>query len=532
MSTSEAVRPPKSGEGNSLAAISGFLFSSRVLEGGLWLLLILAPLPLGSVSDLASALLEGTCFTLLLLAWWFSSPENPRPLPRSHVLLGGLFVFWTLCQILPLPGPVLRAVSPGTHEVYSRNLPGYSAGGKEADLQSWLLSPKKGSGEELQPRPGLGTGYEDRIKVRPAWKPVSWYPGATLGQLSRFLAYAAFFVFVFRYLPERACRTRLPRLLFALGTVLAALGIVQHLFWNGKIYWFINVYQGNPFGPWVNSDHFSGYMEMILPIGVAVLLQTIGWRRTGKRRHARQGGAVWVFLEVCGLTLVGASLILARSRGGLFSLLLVAGLYGAIQIGRRGWRSRHPRLALALAATPLLLVCAGVLWYTLHGGGMLGPSPPRPGMEPSFSSRVHVWQEVLRMVSANPLSGTGLGTFGLAFPLYRGFGNIYGWQQAHNDYLQILAESGVIGFGLLIAGLFSIVRRQLIPIFVEPIQRQDPLVLGAALGIAVLLVHSSVDFNLQIPSNGLLFVLLGALMIRGRGADPEGPGRPGSAPSP
>ena len=120
------------------------------------------------------------------------------------------------------------------------------------------------------------------------------------------------------------------------------------------------------------------------------------------------------------------------------------------------------------------------------------------------------------MVAANPLTGTGLGTFALAFPVFKTYGDTSIWQQAHNEYLQVLAESGAIGFVLLVAGVCLIVWRYLRPVFLEPVRRQDPVIQGAAFGTAILLIHSLVDFNLQIPSNGLLFVLSAALLIRGR----------------
>jgi O-antigen ligase len=146
-----------------------------------------------------------------------------------------------------------------------------------------------------------------------------------------------------------------------------------------------------------------------------------------------------------------------------------------------------------------------------------------PGVEPSFAARISVWKGVLAMVGSNPLSGTGLGTFGLAYPMFKHYGEIGNWLQAHNDYLQVLAESGLVGFALLVVGVVLLARRHLLPVLRHPWRGQDPVALGAALGIVPLLLHSLADFNLQISSNGLLFVVLSGLLVRFHSAEPSPP---------
>jgi O-antigen ligase len=487
------------------------------VEAILWTLLIVSPLALGSVSELALALMEGTCFLLLLVGWW--QLGGVRPLAPEVPLIAAAFVCWSFLQMVPLPPALLKVVSPGTSRLYSAYLPGYAGGEGRADLQSWLLSRKEKRTSALRPRDGMATGFEGRIEVRPGWQPISWYPGETLRWIFRFLGYGAFFLFIFRYLPETACRKRLPWLLLVLGFTIALLGIIQHFRWNGKIFWLVPVYQGNPFGPWVNSNHFSGYMEMVLPLGAAVLSQS---SRRGRHRRYRRGRIPRFLLIVFFLAVMVVALVMAGSRGGLFSTLFVAGTYAAIQLARRGRTSRRPRLAILLAFLPLVMVVAGAILYTLYAGALMRPADPTAGLEPSFATRVYAWKAIGRMVAANPLTGTGLGTFAMAFPIFKTYGDTSIWQQAHNDYLQVLAESGAIGFALLAAGVLVIAWRYVKPIFQEPIRRQDPVTLGASFGTGILLIHSLVDFNLQIPSNGLLFVLCAALMIRGLSPVREG----------
>jgi len=134
------------------------------------------------------------------------------------------------------------------------------------------------------------------------------------------------------------------------------------------------------------------------------------------------------------------------------------------------------------------------------------------------------------MIAANPFSGTGLGTFSLGYPRYKIYGETAIWDQAHNEYLQAFAESGLIGGAILVWGLVVFWRRRLSPLLSNRWRAQPPVALGAALGVLVLWIHSLVEFNLQIPANGLLFVLLGALVFAARSRTEKGTESTSSAP--
>ncbi|HEV8336803.1 MAG TPA: hypothetical protein VGR67_10330, partial [Candidatus Polarisedimenticolia bacterium] len=123
------------------------------VEAILWTLLIVSPLALGSVSELALALIEGACFLLLLAGWW--RPERVLPLPPGLALIAGTFVCWSFLQMVPLPPALLKVVSPGTSRLYSAYLPGYAGGEGRADLQSWLLSRREDRTSALRPRSGI-----------------------------------------------------------------------------------------------------------------------------------------------------------------------------------------------------------------------------------------------------------------------------------------------------------------------------------------------------------------------------------------
>ena len=489
------------------------------VEGAVWLTLVLTPIALGSVLDRATALMEGACFTLLILAWWGHLRRDDFIPPRELRWPILLFCLWSLFQLVPLPPPVLGFIAPGTHAAYSRFVPGY-AEGKAVDVQQWLLEHPEPESAALVARAGEKTGLEGALKVDPGWRPLSWYPWESVRWISRLLAYAAFLILVAGFLPARALEKRIAWLVVSIGFALSLIGIIQHMTWNGKIFWIIPVYQGNPFGPWVNGNHFSGYMEMAMLLGVGLILKEarIGSRR--RHRDFRRRAAPKVALAAFMLALMAAATIMAGSRGGIFSLALVACTYFYLQASVWLSRRRFARAGKALAMAPLLLCAAGITYYILKGSEVY---VPETGVESSFAGRVTAWKGVVRMIGANPLTGTGLGSFSPAFPMFKEYGDSAVWDQAHDEYLQILAESGIVGFALFAWGLLVFWRNYLGPLLRKSWREQPPVVLGAGLGMLALLFHSLVDFNLQIPSNGLLFVTLGGIVLGGKEAARRAP---------
>jgi O-antigen ligase len=126
------------------------------------------------------------------------------------------------------------------------------------------------------------------------------------------------------------------------------------------------------------------------------------------------------------------------------------------------------------------------------------------------TGRAHFWRGTAGIIKDHPLLGTGLGSFGSVYPLYDTANGTYRLEQAHNDYLQILSDAGVVG-GLL--GLAFVVT--LFWVALRRMQSHDPfrrgVALGALGGCVGALVHSFFDFTLHTTANALLFLVLAAL---------------------
>lgn len=319
--------------------------------------------------------------------------------------------------------------------------------------------------------------------------------------------------------------------LVVFGMLYSLFALINHFTWNGRYFWFIepSVTPSNPFGSFVNHNHFAGMVEMLAPIPLSLILT-----RTVRGEIALINGLA--------AGLMGIATILSLSRGGMISL--IAGLMFVVFLGLRPTRFYPPGYAeyqkevgrtgimrsLPLALTRILaaliimgVLAAGILWVgadsvierlDLEGSTNTATSNGEVGLEATLhQSRGFIWEDTVRMIRANWLTGVGLGAYQTAYPIYSQRDRFHLIGQAHNDYLQVVADGGVI-LGLL-ALIFLLL---LIRYGKRAIDHPDPsmssLAIGCSGGVMAIMVHSFFDFNLQIPSNSLIFLLLSIVLWR------------------
>jgi O-antigen ligase len=136
-----------------------------------------------------------------------------------------------------------------------------------------------------------------------------------------------------------------------------------------------------------------------------------------------------------------------------------------------------------------------------------------PSAEALFYSRGWIWRDAWSMFKAHPVTGVGLGAFGTVYPTFTESDNALSVTEAHNDYLQILSDGGLIGAALLIWFLVA-VTQQMSAAMRSHDQLRAAIALGASAGIVGMLVHSFFDFNLQLPAQTMLFLLLMAIVAQ------------------
>jgi O-antigen ligase len=129
-------------------------------------------------------------------------------------------------------------------------------------------------------------------------------------------------------------------------------------------------------------------------------------------------------------------------------------------------------------------------------------------MELSGATRVNIDRDALKMFEHKPIMGWGLGTFAEVYPQFRTFYTNFFVDKAHNDYLQLLVETGAVGFTIMLWFLFSAYRGAIKKLKNWTVDTNGAVGLAATLGVSGILVHSFLDFNLQIPANAALFYVL------------------------
>lgn len=285
----------------------------------------------------------------------------------------------------------------------------------------------------------------------------------------------------------------------AYGFAMALFAITQQFTWNGKIYWTVaNRHGGWVYGPYVNHAHYAGLMELLVPIPIVFALSSL-WRKP-----------VRILFAFAALIMAG-TIFLSQSLGGI---LAFAGQLVLLLI-LVGFRRRSNRQVL------LLMMLCGVLvtWVALLSPGGLATRLARlhdPLSATGGGDRIAIVKDSLKMVAQRPVLGWGLGTFPVVYPSFRSFYTNYFVNAAHNDYVQVLVETGITG--LLITGLFIVL---LYREGLRNIERwrgdiRASTALAAAIGCTGLLIHGLSDFNLQIPANAALFFALAALVAGDR----------------
>jgi O-antigen ligase len=310
-------------------------------------------------------------------------------------------------------------------------------------------------------------------------------------------------VLVFTDTPKRL--RLLVRTIAVFGFFLAIFGLTQSFTSPARVYWMRELPQSQAFGPFINRHHFAGYMELALALPLGLVF-------TGAIEKEKK----FIYLFAAGLMAV--ALVMTNSRGGIISLLAeILFLVATMGLRRRRHKKRsekhQPRLKSAAikAGLALALVVALFGGVVLLGGedaltrlvGSVNTDDPTTG-------RAHFWNVTVEIIKTHPWLGTGLGAFGVVYTGFDSRNGIYRLEQAHNDYLQVLSDGGIIG---AIIGLFFVVN-----LFRMGFLRRDSrddfrrgVATGAMAGCFAVLVHSFFDFTLHTPANALLFLVLAAL---------------------
>jgi O-antigen ligase/tetratricopeptide (TPR) repeat protein len=488
--------------GSSLRTKSALLVRG-VIEAGVLALVCLAPWAFGATSprfefflDVGVAGLMALWALRILLDWRWNWQWCP-----VGACLFALVVVAAL-QMAPMPKGLLSLVSPATARMYDRLLPARPEVVQAGD-------------------PG------DSLTV-PAGSTLTFDRGVTRREVGRFLAIFALFAIVRANVDPAGGLGRLAVAALVNGSLLALFGIVQAFSSNPKtIYWFYPT-AGDPFGPFINRNHFAFYVNVCVGLGIGLLLGRAGavdgpggkfghgfgsWTRLANG-FLRNPGTIGIAFAL-GLMISGVAS--SVSRGGFLALM------GGLLFGLVAWLTQHRGRSLA-GWTVLLgptVALALVCWFgydqlatrlaTLRTGEVLQ------------EQRSAIWARALPVVRDFPLWGTGGGTYEFADMLHRSDAEDADTvvDHAHNDYLELLVEGGL---ALLVPAVLALALTFRIGIRAARGLGNTPtagLATGALVSLVAVAIHSFTDFGLHIPSCVALVVVLCSL-LSGLGSDPRG----------
>ena len=342
----------------------------------------------------------------------------------------------------------------------------------------------------------------------PGWAPLSLAPWATV-QMASSLVIAG----LIASQAARMAQTRsgLPILLVtiaATGVLAAVLGLVAEGGDGTKVLFVRdNVFGGGVYGPFVNRNHFAQAMELTIPAAIALLAVAI--RRFPEQGLARQKAVVSALASSVAIAVCLAALIRSSSRGGILFMTL------ALVITAPWWqRLKHrTRKWPVLAVAALLLVVIGSLSWTRFPDVQerIADLVAVEGLE--GNTRVDLWRGTVASWKRSPILGSGLGTYRYVIGMDKPASGSAVLEQAHNDWLEWGATSGIVGvalLGVLIVGLGRII----MPGQVRTLRSEIRYALaGATLALAATMMHEMIGFGLQTPVNRYLLAAWVGLVI-------------------
>jgi O-antigen ligase len=397
----------------------------------------------------------------------------PSPAPRAVIVAAVTTLLALLIQLPPLPSALLQRVSPSADRILRESHLAYSM-------------------------------------AQPASHSISLAPGLTWLGAILLVALSVFTLGLARWLT----RKRVQQIAVAatcIGIAVAFEAIVQQAVSPGWVYGrWRSIFGGDPFGPFFNKNHFAGWMAMMLPLALGLAL--------GQLAHLEsRGSGVWVAVKNSSRTVAGSmlalfgalvmfvSLLLSLSRSGAASAIVALGVAAVVAGPRR-----------TLLVRLIALSSAAVIAVSFVGPEIIFDRFENLG-QGHFDIRIGIWRDTWHMIRDFAVTGVGLGAFNTAILHYQTVLPDLHVNAAHNDWLQLAAEGGLlVGIPAAVL-LIALVREAWSRFRVHQLNRDTGRTywvrVGAATGILAMALQSTVEFSLRMPGNTILFAVLWAMVI-------------------
>jgi O-antigen ligase len=441
--------------------------------------LFFAPLAFGTTETWSTATLE----LLVALAGvgcffpFFFGKNTVSKVPGLVPLL--LFIGWMWLQCVLFPAPLVGLLSPNTLAAYQPLLD--------------ILPPD-------------------------TWIPLTLSQHATLLECLRLSTYALLYVLTVQLLSRSSRRVSQTVIAVAvLSAVLAFASIIQRAVAPDTLFWFRELKSRHlTFGPWVNRNQYAGFMVMTSPLLLALFLlhRSAGWQGESFREKfiALFSGpeATHHLFYGFGTLVALSSIFLSQSRGGVISIIFALLLFFLLLARSQGKLQTLTLLLLIICLSILIPAAGWFSWDTLFDrfSATLDAESGR-----LMDARLPLWQDTLKIILDFPVTGAGFGSFQELFPSYKSFADRLVYDHAHNDYLELLTDGGVIGFLLATWFVGAVLKKGLRQIVLRQDRAAVLFSIAAFSGISGALVYSLTDFNMHNGADGLYFFFLCGLLI-------------------
>lgn len=453
--------------------------SRRIIEYGVFGLIIFAPLPAASVHEWSILIIQlVVLFMMIAYILMTKKPQINIHLDKRVKLPGylfaGLFVL-IIFQIIPLPISMIKLIS--SHSFSFRE----------------IFSPEIANQKYMS---------------------ISLIPANTLKEGLELLSYVLLGFLIIKTVRKKQIK-RIYFTLVCMGIFQAFYGMFELSQKNPRILFYRKIYNlDSVTGTFVNRNHFSGYLEMLLPLAIGLVLARIdifsmarmSWREKFLRLSDK--GLSTNLLLLFGILGMSLAILFSNSRSGAFLLVYSFFLFfGISALYYRNVREQDRKIMNFLK-----LAFLGVIVLSLYIG--IGSTLNRFAMnEILHEGRPAIWANTIEIFKDYPLFGSGLGTFPSIYPGLETMGSPINVYHAHNDYLEYLAELGFLGMSLLIGGILFILVNSFLFWKMRKHREVKGLTLGGIIAIICMLFHSITDFNLHIPANMLTFSVILSLTV-------------------
>ncbi|WP_291460432.1 O-antigen ligase family protein [Desulfobacula sp.] len=385
-----------------------------------------------------------------------------------------LFLFYILFQLIPLPPFIIEYLSPETFKIHQiTNL--------LADTNSWMS--------------------------------ISVHQKATLSEFFRYATYVMFYVLTIQLLKEKEMLQTTVLVIVFFGGLLAFSSILQFYLTEDMALWF----RHSPInsivvGPYANHNHYAGLMELIFPVVLGLFLfyrPRIGNTSLIKgiaQIFSQEKANIHILIGASALLIV-ISIFVSLSRGAMISTCFSLLLFTFFLLKRKISKGNTLLMIGLIIITTLSIGWFG--WDQIFE--RFAKLKNAQGI--IYQSRLDFWKDTQGIISHHTITGSGMGTFSHIYPLHRSFKRQGFLTHAHNDYLELLAEGGIIAFLLAASFLLTLFYKT----YKTFSKRRDAfsiyLYIGCITAMVSILLHSFTDFNMHIGANGLWFFFIAGIAV-------------------